>query len=192
MRVMVAVVLAGVTISGCAARSGLDDSVFSERIRSYMQLREAAVDATERLDDDQAAGELVEDRLALVREIQKLRGSAQQGDLLGGTVEARIRASLNSLFMSADGARLSRRILEVQPESFAVVINERYPGDEPRARMPADVLDALPKLPGELSFRFVGRDLVLLDRSAGLILDVLPDALPSVGAGLDGITSTAA
>jgi hypothetical protein len=177
---MVAVALAVVSVGGCAARTGLDDSVFSERIRAYMELRKTAVDATEQLDDDEDAIELVKDRLELLREIQKRRGDAKQGDFLGGTVEARIRASLNNRFMSANGARLSQRILEVQPESFAVVVNERYPGAEPRSRMPADVLSALPKLPGDLSFRFVGRDLVLLDRSVGLILDVLPDALPSV------------
>ena len=180
MRLMVAVALAATATGGCAARGGLDDSVFSERIRSYMELREAAVDATDRLEAEQEAPELVEDRLALAREIQRLRADAKPGDLLGGTVETRIRASLTSRFMSDDGARLSRRILEVQPETFTVVINERYPGDEPRSRMPAEVLDALPRLPGQLSFRFVGHDLVLLDRSVGLILDFIRDALPSV------------
>jgi hypothetical protein len=36
----------------------------------------------------------------------------------------------------------------------------------------------LPELPPELSYRFVGRDLVLKDIKAGLVVDVLPNAIP--------------
>jgi hypothetical protein len=42
---------------------------------------------------------------------------------------------------------------------------------------PACVLATLPSLPEELQYRFVGRDLVLVDVEANLIVDVLPDAL---------------
>jgi len=36
----------------------------------------------------------------------------------------------------------------------------------------------LPELPEELQFRFVERDLVLVDIDADLVIDVLPDAVP--------------
>jgi hypothetical protein len=36
----------------------------------------------------------------------------------------------------------------------------------------------LPELPSELGYALWGRDLVLLDVTARLVLDVLPDALP--------------
>ena len=39
-------------------------------------------------------------------------------------------------------------------------------------------LQRLPELPNELEYRFVGRDLVLLDMEIDLVVDVLPDALP--------------
>jgi hypothetical protein len=38
-------------------------------------------------------------------------------------------------------------------------------------------LAALPKLPKELEYRFLGRDLVLWDLHAGLIVDFIPRAL---------------
>ena len=41
------------------------------------------------------------------------------------------------------------------------------------------LVDALPALPQELEYRFVGGDLVLLDVDANLVVDVLPDALPA-------------
>ena len=42
---------------------------------------------------------------------------------------------------------------------------------------PACVLSVLPSLPDQLQFRFVQRDLVLVDIDADLVVDVLPDAL---------------
>jgi hypothetical protein len=46
--------------------------------------------------------------------------------------------------------------------------------------MPAAVIAALPELPPELQYRFVGADLVLVDIGAGLVVDVLRGALPPV------------
>jgi hypothetical protein len=46
------------------------------------------------------------------------------------------------------------------------------------------LLAVLPALPEELEYRFIGRDLVLVDVHADLIVDVLKDALPVPGAEL--------
>ena len=43
--------------------------------------------------------------------------------------------------------------------------------------MAACVIDVLPALPAALQYRFVGDDLFLIDVDAGLIVDILPDAL---------------
>ena len=40
------------------------------------------------------------------------------------------------------------------------------------------MLRALPELPPELEYRFIGRDLVLIDMLGNLVVDVLRDALP--------------
>ena len=44
--------------------------------------------------------------------------------------------------------------------------------------MPPDLLAVFPRLPSELDYRFVHRDLVLWDVRADLIVDVLRDAIP--------------
>jgi hypothetical protein len=43
--------------------------------------------------------------------------------------------------------------------------------------MPTAIIQALPEVPWPLQYRFVSHDLVLLDVDAGLIVDILPDAL---------------
>jgi len=40
------------------------------------------------------------------------------------------------------------------------------------------LLEALPPLPVELQYRFIGRDLLLVDVEADLVIDILPNALP--------------
>ena len=44
--------------------------------------------------------------------------------------------------------------------------------------MPPSLLMALPQLPRELDYRIVGRDLVLHDVNADLVVDIIPNALP--------------
>jgi hypothetical protein len=65
------------------------------------------------------------------------------------------------------------------PESTAAVdlsINAPYPAKAPLSTVPPSVLMALPTLPKELEFRFVGRNLILRDTKANMIVDVLPNA----------------
>jgi hypothetical protein len=47
--------------------------------------------------------------------------------------------------------------------------------------MPLCVNNVLPELPDELQYRFVDRNLVLVDVVASLIVDILPQALPATG-----------
>ena len=42
----------------------------------------------------------------------------------------------------------------------------------------APIVRELPELPPELEYRFVGRDLVLVDTDANIVVDILRDALP--------------
>ena len=44
--------------------------------------------------------------------------------------------------------------------------------------MPINILAALPKLPDDIEYRFLGRHLVLHDTRANMILDRIPCAVP--------------
>jgi hypothetical protein len=62
-------------------------------------------------------------------------------------------------------------------------INGHFPAMRYVRVWPA-LLAALPELPEELQFHFVGRDLVLVDIHADLVVDILKDALPAPHDGL--------
>jgi hypothetical protein len=59
------------------------------------------------------------------------------------------------------------------------VINEPLPWGEAGTLWP--VFEALPALPLELEYRLVGRDLVLLDVRANMVIDILDLAVPAFG-----------
>jgi hypothetical protein len=44
--------------------------------------------------------------------------------------------------------------------------------------MPPQVLAALPRLPEDLEYRFIGSRLILLDVHAQIVVDFIEDALP--------------
>ena len=44
--------------------------------------------------------------------------------------------------------------------------------------MPPYLLPKLPQLPKQVKYRFVGRNLLLVDRENGLIVDYMTNALP--------------
>jgi hypothetical protein len=65
---------------------------------------------------------------------------------------------------------------EADDEAPLPVVNGRFPWRRGAAMWPC-VLEALPRLPHELQYRLVGRDLVLVDTHADLIVDILRDVV---------------
>jgi len=59
-----------------------------------------------------------------------------------------------------------------------LVVNAPYPEGAPFSSVPASLLAKLPKLPEELGYRFVGRDLILLDTAAQLVVDFIRREVP--------------
>ena len=57
-------------------------------------------------------------------------------------------------------------------------VNARYPAGLPFPTTPWPILARLPSLPAGLSYRIVGRDLILLDEPADLIVDFMRNAIP--------------
>jgi hypothetical protein len=60
-----------------------------------------------------------------------------------------------------------------------VRVNGAYPRKQPLSTVPSNILAALPRLPDDVEYRFVGRHLILLDIRARVILDRIPYAIES-------------
>jgi hypothetical protein len=116
---------------------------------------------------------------ALSAGMRAARPAARQGDLftpvVSAIVRARIASALNARGIDADELRAEME--EGAATAAPMGVNGPYNWWAP-ATMAACVIDVLPALPAALQYRFVGDDLFLIDVDAGLIVDILPDALP--------------
>jgi hypothetical protein len=82
-----------------------------------------------------------------------------------------IRALVRSVLQGPDGDKIKRSLMDENPMGVKITVNGRYPDTIPLATMPPDMLAALPRLPDDMEYRFVGNRLVLLDTTAHLIVD---------------------
>ena len=77
-----------------------------------------------------------------------------------------------------DGKSARALIQEDTPRKLFLRVNAVYPQGVPLAAAPPSLLINLPRLPREVEYRFVNRDLILLDVSANLIVDFIRDVVP--------------
>lgn len=155
------------------------DEEFERAVREYVEMRQEAIRVTGPIAATADPALLAGAVDALATQLQQLRAGFDQGVLLTPPLASRIRRSLSDRLQESDGARLRQVLADVEPTPrFAPRVNQRYPAGTPRTSTPAALLGVLPRLPSVLSYRFVGRDLLLLDRTTGLIIDFVDDALP--------------
>jgi hypothetical protein len=154
---------------------------FERSIADYAALRRdvaCTVPALEVSDDAWAIRRAID---ALAHAIRAARPDAAAGDIFRADVAAVFRSHIQRTFLDHgyDTAVLLAEINEdVEGEAAGgiPVVNGPFPWARGSMMLPS-VLAALPPLPDELQYRFVDRDLVLVDVDAGLVVDVLPDAL---------------
>lgn len=115
------------------------------------------------------------------------------GQLAEALRSERSAARAGDVFTPALASIFRRRLADAIHQSTfrgEVLEPQQAPQDEPRLEvndafpwiagqgMPSAILATLTPLPPELEYRFVYRDLVLLDVGANLIVDILENALP--------------
>lgn len=115
---------------------------------------------------------------AMAASIRAARPDARQGDLFTPAVQDVIRARVSAMEAHArtSDAGAPEIVEGIDVPEVALKVNGPFPWVVGTALLPR-VLDSLPALPPELEYRLVGRDLVLIDSHANLIVDILPFAI---------------
>lgn len=107
------------------------------------------------------------------------RSRSEEGDLFVSEVRPLLRRVCREVLAGPGGRALRAEIYDEAPKrTFRIRINTRYPSELPLSTVPYRLLSVLPPLPTELEYRIVGRDLVLLDIDAQMVVDVLRNAVP--------------
>ncbi len=123
---------------------------------------------------------------ALARAIEAKRPKAEQGDLFRPEIQPLFRRLIAEQLQGPDTRAAQKAVLEGNPADEAdsapvvVRVNGLYPIGATVSTVPPSVLVTLPPLPSCLHYRFVDRDLILVDSVAQLIVDFLPAAAPAL------------
>ena len=101
-----------------------------------------------------------------------------QGNIFTPDASRLFRDIIRREFQGAERAVLRKTVFEAENKAVAVRANYPYPESQENLEMPPALLLALPQLPKDLRYRFVGRNLLLVDRGSLLIVDYMPNAIP--------------
>jgi hypothetical protein len=152
---------------------------FSQRVASYLELQkkvEGKLPAQKETNDPEQIKAHV---TALATGIRAARAGAKAGDLFNGAAE-QFRRIIRQDAQSRSVRDAFAAMQEV-PKNTPPRVNADYPETAALATVPPLILTRLQRLPDGLEYRFMGRDLILRDSKANLIVDILHEAVPTVG-----------
>jgi hypothetical protein len=204
-RCLLLVLLAGGT--GCGAHRNahiaptadveMDSKVlakFEREIEEYRDLHKELVHRIPNVSPNATAEQIAAHRDKMTKGIQAERKSARRGEIFKPRVETAFRRIIARELASPEREQVVKEIKQGNPtaenvpnqsnptrdhpEAVRVAVNATYNDRAPFSSMPPTLLLKLPQLPEEVRYRFVGRDLILLDSEANVILDFISDAVP--------------
>jgi hypothetical protein len=156
---------------------------FDTAVRQYMELHRKVTQSLRPLEYSQDAGKIRAAIDARAEALRAARPKARAGEFftsdIGPLLRQRIGQALADRGLSNHDALDSIDEDESWKPLPLIEVNEPFPWGRGSLVLPC-VLAALPVLPTGLEYRFVHTTLVLVDVDAGLVVDVLPDALHEV------------
>jgi hypothetical protein len=153
-------------------------SEFESRVKDYLKLRAQVKEKLPKLSTDSSAEQLEAYRKSFAGALRAARAGAKRGDVFNTAGSEYIRRTLKTEFNRKDKAEIRKTVFEADNKDVPIRVNYPYPESKELTEMPATLLLKLPQLPKEVKYRFVGRNLLLVDRDNNLIIDYMVDALP--------------
>ena len=153
---------------------------FGKRVDAYMKLRKTLVDSVGELDPTKSQAEITARATKLANGIIAARAQAKPGDIFTPEFSALVATLITQEYSRRpDSVRETREDQQDEVPDFVPKVNTLYPATYPLATFPATLLPLLPRLPEQLEYRVVQNYLVLRDIEANVILDVMPNAVPT-------------
>jgi hypothetical protein len=157
---------------------------FLEEVEEYIEHRRKAREELPKLKDKAEPEDVTAYAKGLADNIRERRKGSKQGDVFTPKLARGFkRIFARELAQAGDDRRIV--LTEGNPtgdeerlQPPKVVVNGQYIPAAPLSTVPPTLLLALPTLPEEVEYRFVGRSLILRDAVANLIIDFIPDAVP--------------
>jgi hypothetical protein len=151
---------------------------FQERVKDYTKLRESIEAKMPKLSKESTPEEIEAHKKTFEERVRAARTGAKPGQMFTPAIAAFIRTTIRSEFKGTERKELRETVLEADTKGVPLRVNYTYPETKELVEMPPTLLLKLPNLPKQVRYRFVGRNMLLVDRENGLIVDYMLNALP--------------
>ena len=161
-----------------------DAKDFLDEVEEYVEVRRKARAELPTLKDDAEPEEVTAYAKQLTTNIAARRKGAKPGDVFKPRAAAAFRRICRD---ELSRSRHERKVVLTEGNPTGdeerigvprVAVNAQYIPASPLSTVPPTLLMALPPLPEQVEYRFVGRSLILRDTVANLIIDFVPNAVP--------------
>ena len=154
-------------------------AAFEKRVKEYTKLREDLETKMPKLSKESKPEEIETHKKLFQERVRAARAAAKHGEMFTPETAALFRATIKDEFKGKDRVELRNTVLkESENKAVPIRINYAYPESQELLEMPATLLLRLPQLPKQLRYRFVGPNMLLVDRENGLIIDFMTNAIP--------------
>ena len=153
-------------------------SAFEERARQYAKRREEIESGMPALPKKATAEQVTAHKSLLIKKVLQDREAATRGQIFTPDSERMIRSIIAAQYPGRDGTALRKELAEAENKTVPIKVNALYPESAELLEMPPPLLLALPNLPKQVRYRFVGTNLLIVDRESHLIVDFMTNALP--------------
>ena len=188
--------LAAFLVTACANRSAAQDTPatkpaeapdgkafaeFLSQVQAYVNLHKSVQSSLPALKSSALPEMITAHQQALARKIREARPHAKRGDIFTEASRKAFREAVGAEFQGPHGHGARTTIRQGEPlKTTHLHVNEPYPDGVPFTTVPPTLLLKFPKLPEQVAYRIVVRDLILLDVEANLVIDRIPDIFPDL------------
>ena len=147
------------------------------RAKTYLDLRrKVAGDAPRQGNSSLAIASAQRD---MANKVRVARAGVKQGDIFSPLVAGYVRRQIAATLAGPHGADIRASLQRAEPVDIRLQVNQSYPDNVPLQSTPPSLLLSLPQLPKGLEYRLLGRELVIRDAEANIVVDYLPNVLPN-------------
>lgn len=152
---------------------------FDDRVKQYVSLRSSLKAKAPKFSKESTPEQIQAAESGLAEALRTSRAGAKPGDIFIPDIAQYIRTTLKREFKPAEKKEIRKVVLDKETNTpVTLKVNHPYPDPKEFVEMPATLLLKLPPLPKEVKYRYVGRNLILIDSDNNMIVDYMIDALP--------------
>ena len=149
---------------------------FKKRVDTYLELRKAVTQKIPEVKETGDPTKISGREKALGKALASARPNAKAGDIFGAMSPQLLKIIEDDWNARSPADR--KAMLSELPPGLQLKVNQAYPTTIPLATVPPKLLAQLPMIPEEVEYRLINRRLLLRDRDANLIVDVLVGTEP--------------